>query len=426
MMRAIRTTISSCLALLAVTTSASATFHLMQIEQVIGGVNGDTSAQAIQLRMRAANQGSVFEARLVAHDENNANPVVIVDFATGVQHESGGDRILICSAGFLTQCHPNATSDFLMTAIPASYLDAGTLTFEEKATGDVLWRISWGGAAYMGDTTGSNTNDADHDFGVFGGVLPSSTTQALRFSGTFNALSTNNASDYVVTAGAAVFTNNRGCEFTVDVSACSGIDADGDLLPDDCDACIDSDLDGLGDPGFPDNCCDLDECPMDPAKGTPGACGCGVPETDDDGDRVPNCVDICAGTPAGEAADALGCSCSQKPADDDGDGTRNCADGCPNDPTKVAAGNCGCGVSDIDSDSDGTADCNDGCPNDPNKIAPGIAGCGVDEPSGGSGQGTPGGNCGAMGGASGSCGSGAILTTPFLMMAIRRRKQVAR
>ncbi len=33
---------------------AQATFHLMQIEQVIGGVNGDTTAQAIQLRMRFA------------------------------------------------------------------------------------------------------------------------------------------------------------------------------------------------------------------------------------------------------------------------------------------------------------------------------------------------------------------------------------
>ena len=29
-------------------------FHLMQIEQVIGGVDGDASAQAIQLRMRSS------------------------------------------------------------------------------------------------------------------------------------------------------------------------------------------------------------------------------------------------------------------------------------------------------------------------------------------------------------------------------------
>ncbi len=38
--------------------TAHATFHFMQIEQVIGGVDGDTTKQAIQLRMRSLNQNS--------------------------------------------------------------------------------------------------------------------------------------------------------------------------------------------------------------------------------------------------------------------------------------------------------------------------------------------------------------------------------
>ena len=37
-----------------ISSGADATFHFMQIEQVIGGVNGDTSAQAVQLRMASA------------------------------------------------------------------------------------------------------------------------------------------------------------------------------------------------------------------------------------------------------------------------------------------------------------------------------------------------------------------------------------
>ena len=45
--------ITALLGVLALQPAAHATFHLMQIEQVIGGVNGDTTAQAIQLRMRA-------------------------------------------------------------------------------------------------------------------------------------------------------------------------------------------------------------------------------------------------------------------------------------------------------------------------------------------------------------------------------------
>ncbi|MCO6436137.1 MAG: PKD domain-containing protein [Phycisphaerae bacterium] len=70
-----------------------------------------------------------------------------------------------------------------------------------------------------------------------------------------------------------------------------------------------------------------DACPDDPLKTDPGLCGCGVPDTDSDGD-----------------------------------GTPDCNDSCPADPAKIAAGVCGCGVSEVDSDSDGVPDCNDACP----------------------------------------------------------------
>ncbi len=40
------------------------------------------------------------------------------------------------------------------------------------------------------------------------------------------------------------------------------------------------------------------------------------------------------------------CGCGVPDTDTDGDGTPNCIDGCPNDPLKIAPGVCGCGVSD--------------------------------------------------------------------------------
>lgn len=52
-------------------------------------------------------------------------------------------------------------------------------------------------------------------------------------------------------------------------------------------SCRDIDLDGAS------GCDDL--CPEDPAKIEPGECGCGVADTDSDGDTVPNCFDICPG-----------------------------------------------------------------------------------------------------------------------------------
>jgi hypothetical protein len=49
----------AALALLLAAAPAGASFHLMQIEQVAGGFCGDRTAQAVQLRMRAAGQNLV-------------------------------------------------------------------------------------------------------------------------------------------------------------------------------------------------------------------------------------------------------------------------------------------------------------------------------------------------------------------------------
>ena len=54
---------------------------------------------------------------------------------------------------------------------------------------------------------------------------------------------------------------------------------------------------------------EVDKCPGDEEKIAPGMCGCGSPETDSDGDGVPDC-----------------------------------ADECPEDPDKSAPGECGCGA----------------------------------------------------------------------------------
>lgn len=199
-------------------TPASASFHLMQIEQVIGGVNGDTSAQAIQLRMRAAGQNLVSQARLRVRDATGANPVLLIDMAANVPNNALGARILICTPNFVSQTSPACVPDFIMTApIPASYLNAGTLTFEQDpAASTIYWRLSWGGAGYTGSGTGSLTNDADGNFNPpIGTALPSTGLQAERFRFAANAQSITNLNDYQLTAGAATFTNNAGASFVV-------------------------------------------------------------------------------------------------------------------------------------------------------------------------------------------------------------------
>lgn len=198
---------------------AGATFHEMQIEQVIGGLNGFTSVQAVQLRMRAVGQNFVSQGQLVVRDATGANPVTLIAFPSDVGNGAIGDRVLVATAGFASATVPSLTPDFIFTnPIPDSYLAAGTLTYE-TLSGFVLWRLSWGGAGYTGIGTGLTFNDADGNFSPpFAGPLPSSGSSALFFPGVATALSTNNAADYALTSGSATFTNNGHASGTINAA----------------------------------------------------------------------------------------------------------------------------------------------------------------------------------------------------------------
>ena len=116
------------LGVLALQPAAHATFHLMQIEQVIGSVDGDSTAQAIQLRMRAASQNFVSAAKLVVVDAAGLNPITVLDLSSDVANGAVGDHILIASANFPSHTTPTAVPDFTMTnLIPASYFAGGSL-----------------------------------------------------------------------------------------------------------------------------------------------------------------------------------------------------------------------------------------------------------------------------------------------------------
>jgi len=199
--------ILSSMALIA---SAHATFHEMQIEQIVGGVNGDTSAQAMQLRMRNPDENMVAGAQLVAFDAAGKNPVVLITFPSNVSVAATGARILITTSTFNSHLANPVAPDFIMSnAIPASYLPAGRVVYQ--SAGELLWSLSWGGSAYTGSNLGENRNDNDGNFGPpFPGPLPFNTSVALRFTGTASAPSTNNAANYQRTNGAATFINNSG------------------------------------------------------------------------------------------------------------------------------------------------------------------------------------------------------------------------
>src|SRR4051812_33089190 len=141
--------------------AAHASFHLMQIEQVIGGVNGDTAAQAIQLRMRSGGQSVVSAAKLIVVDAAGQNPVIVKHMNSNVLNAFGGSRVLIVSSNFTNYISSAIEPDFIMTqTIPASYLAAGRLLYEDDG-GTIYWSVSWGGASYTGSQTGTIVNDGD-------------------------------------------------------------------------------------------------------------------------------------------------------------------------------------------------------------------------------------------------------------------------
>jgi hypothetical protein len=201
------------LALLSVA-SASASFHFMQIEQVIGATCGRASEQAIQLRLRSAGQNLVSQARLNVRDATGANPVLLLNITSDVAGSGTGARVLLTTADFAAT--NSVTPDFtLANRIPASYLAAGRLTFEDDF-GTIYWSLAWGGAGYTGSNAGNTANDADGNFGPpFGSALSSATSVAVLFPGAAGAASTNNAADYMLTSTLPTFTNNAGAAVQV-------------------------------------------------------------------------------------------------------------------------------------------------------------------------------------------------------------------
>lgn len=245
---------AALLASLALSAPAAATYHLMQIELVIGGVNGDARAQAIQLRMRTDQQHILAPAQLVALDARGQNPVVLFDFASNVANDAGGARILVASEEFASYCAPALQPDFVMTnRIPESYLAAGSLVFQSDDGTIKVFRLSWGGAAYTGPTTGFNENDDNGDFGApFPGPLPSSAIEALQFQGAFGDASTTNAANFALSAASVAVTNNAGASFSVVACNDPARDADGNGRCDDTVAATDDDPDGATDGAPPD------------------------------------------------------------------------------------------------------------------------------------------------------------------------------
>ncbi len=159
-------------------------------------------------------------------------------------------------------------------------------------------------------------------------------------------------------------------------------DRDGDGVPDKIDECKDTPAGDRVDARgctIPDSDSDgvlddTDRCPDTPAGEQVDASGCSASQRDGDGDGVNDAADKCPGTPTGEEVDASGCSASQR--DSDGDGVNDAADQCANTPAGEQVDAKGCPIP-KDGDGDGVTDDKDRCPNTPAGVQVDAEGCQV-------------------------------------------------
>jgi hypothetical protein len=126
--------------------------------------------------------------------------------------------------------------------------------------------------------------------------------------------------------------------------------------------------------GTDNDTCDF--CPSDLNKKAAGTCGCGHPDSDSDGDGIPDCVDNCPNTVRGMSVDSNGCP-PVIPGDFDRDGDVDLTDfaifqGCFNGPNRPPAQASGCEDANLDGDAAGDVDLSDfavfqRCFNGPNR-----------------------------------------------------------
>ncbi|HET6576820.1 MAG TPA: OmpA family protein [Gemmatimonadales bacterium] len=157
-------------------------------------------------------------------------------------------------------------------------------------------------------------------------------------------------------------------------------DNDGDGVPDKVDECKDT---PAGDKVDAKGCTikdgdgdgvldDVDKCADTPAGDKVDASGCSVPK-DADGDGVADDADQCLDTPAGDKVDAKGCSL---PKDADGDGVNDDVDKCADTPAGEQVDASGCPLP-KDTDGDGVNDDKDRCPSTPAGVKVDEEGCQV-------------------------------------------------
>jgi hypothetical protein len=172
------------------------TFHFMQIEQIIAGVDdrprpGDPAPHAHHQPEYSSRKG-----RLIAWDAAGLNPVILDTMKTNVTFGIPEPRAA-CDLLVRREPQPADHAGLHPRQPDPGLLPAGGIDHVRGRLRDDLLARLVGGASYTETRQARPRNDLDGNFGpAFADPLPSGSGQALRINKAANALSTNNAADY--------------------------------------------------------------------------------------------------------------------------------------------------------------------------------------------------------------------------------------
>jgi len=251
-------------------------------------------------------------------NDDNSNPIVtdcsfVGNQATNPLLVGGGGMFNLNSSPTLTNCAFSGNSAEVGAAIynNGSFLTATNCTFSGNTA-------AFGGGAMLNNFSsptitncilwGNATNELSNSNGGVPMVTFSNIQGGFEGTGNVNAdplfVDADGADDIVGTPDDDLRLQsclspcfNRGDNAAIPAGTTTDLDGNPRLsnltvdmgayeLPDDGSPDDDGD-------GFPNDC---DQCPDDSKKTEPAVCGCGVADTDSDGDLVADCVDLCPGT----------------------------------------------------------------------------------------------------------------------------------
>jgi|GEM_PF-1629541 len=359
-------------------TGTGLTYKWNNAAGVIAGATGSaysaTTAGSYTVTVTNANNCSATSTATVV--TVNALPTATISTTTGTTFCTGGSVLLTSSTGSSYQWNNAAGVIAGATSSAYSATTAGSYTVTVTNANNCSATSIATTVTVNALPTATISTTTPTTFCTGGSVALNANT------GTGLTYKWNNAAGVIVGATSSAYSATTSGNYTVTVTNANNCSATSTATVVTASAAPvwyqDTDGDGKGDPAVTQTSCTQpagyvsvagDGCPSDPNKIAPGVCGCGVAETDTDGDTIPDCVDT----------------------DDDNDGvpdTSDCA------PLNASIGAATVWYQDTDGDGEGNpaaveTSCTqpagyvsvagDDCPNDPNKVAPGICGCGKPE-----------------------------------------------